>query len=376
MKTVLHLFILVSIGASLILSPSPVAAQSPESILTRIESLAAKGTQGDTDLSKVITEQIEAHPEGVAPLLLQKISDPAASESRLATYAWALGWTRDASASEALIALHRRSRSEWVRQNCSQALAMTGSDRAGEYLLSVLDGTSDKDARFDILNLLSEMKYGPALPRMGEVLTEDPKEYYWRSIFVFGKMGDKGVPLLLKKLDDPDRNVRTHVIQILGKWLIDSETIKPLQDHFWVEEDFELRIATLSALEFGMDPVQLKAFFTEVVAKEGNRSVLNFAKETLGSLEEISKAVREFNERNKFSPADFEREYTRLLKSAGKEGDYGVLAASSSPSDEPKLKALREEILKRDSDESFYDYQKVNHIILLNRMAGKTGNRT
>ena len=35
---------------------------------------------------------------------------------------------------------------------------------------------------------------------------------------------------------------------------------------------------------------------------------------------------------------------------------------------EPQLKALRERILQRDSDEAFYDYQKVNEVIMRNRM--------
>jgi len=81
--------------------------------------------------------------------------------------------------------------------------------------------------------------------------------------------------------------------------------------------------------------------------------------------------VTEFVGKKKVSKSEFDREYSRLYKSAGHEGDYDVLATSSSLEDEPRLKKLRECILLRDSDESFYDYKKVNNIIVFNRFAAR-----
>jgi hypothetical protein len=348
------------------------AARSADSIIAQIERLASFGTKGDQDLSKAIAGQIEDHPKGVAPRLLPKLKDPAAPESQLATYAWALGWCKDASASDALISLHRGSKSEWVRHNCIRALAMIGGKPAGEYLMSVLDETTDKDGRYEILNLLCEMQYEPGLSRTDEVLREDSKEYYWKPIFLFGKMGDMAVPFLLRRINDENLNVRTHAIHVLGQWLAAPEATQPLEDHFWTEKDEDLRIAVLSSLERTFtDLDQIKIFFERVVANDKSEKVVKFAKETLAYLDKISAAITEFVKKKKVSPADFGREYSRLFKSTGHEGDYDILGVSSTLEDEPKLKALKEHILLRDSDESFDDYQKVNNIIMFNRLAAR-----
>jgi hypothetical protein len=348
------------------------AAQSADSIIAQIERLAAFGAKGDRDLSKAIADQIEGYPDGVAPLLLPRLKNPAASESQLATYAWALGWSKDSSASDALMSLYRGSKSEWVRHNCIRALAMIGGKPAGEFFMSVLDGLSAGDTRYEILNLLCQMQYEPALPRTDEVLREDPKQYYWKPIFLFGKMGDKAVPFLLRRINDENQNVRTHAIHVLGQWLAAPEATRPLEDHFWTEKDEDLRIAVLSSLErtsTGLD--QIKIFFEQVVANDKSEKVVKFAKETLADLDKISAAITEFVKKKKVSSADFEREYSRLYKSTGQEGDYDILGVSSTLEDEPKLKALKEHILLRDSDESFYDYQKVNNIIMFNRLAAR-----
>lgn len=75
-----------------------------------------------------------------------------------------------------------------------------------------------------------------------------------------------------------------------------------------------------------------------------------------------------FAKTKKPSAASFKLEYAAIFKAAGVKGDYEKLGACSTVQDEPRLKALRERILQRNSDEAFYDYQKVNEIIMLNRM--------
>jgi hypothetical protein len=348
------------------------ATQSADSLIAQIERLASFGTKGDQDLSQAIADQIESHPQGVAPLLLPRLKDPAASESQLATYAWALGWSRDSSASDALMTLYRGSKSEWVRHNSIRALAMIGGEAAGKFLMSLLDGTTDRKVRYELLDLLCQMQYEPALPRTDEVLKEDPKEYYWKPIFLFGKMGDKAVPFLLTTINDEDQNVRTHAIHILGQWLAAPEATQPLEDHFWTEKDEDLRIAVLSSLErTSTDLDTMRKFFEQVVANDKSENVVKFAKETLAGLDKISAAIEEFVKKKKVSSADFEREYSRLYKSTGHEGDYDILGVSSTLEDEPKLKALKEHILLRDSDESFDDYQKVNNIIMFNRLGAR-----
>jgi HEAT repeats len=353
-----------------------LCAQTDDSVLAQIERLAALGTRPDPALNDSIVRLIEANPKGLARLLLPKLNGPSATESQLATYAWALGWAKDPLAIDGLMTLHGNSRSDWVRSNCLRALAMIGGQKAGDFILSVLDGKTDPDERYDLLDLLAGMPYEPALSRAGEVLRVDFDEYYWKPIFIFGKMGDKSIPFLLAQLDSEDRNVRAHVIHLLGKWLMAPEAVKPLQERFWKEKDSSLQIMILSAIERAeSDLGQWKSFFGQVKAKAQDPSAVKFADETLGSIEKTEASVVQFVGEKKASRPDFDREYAKLFGSAGKEGDYRVLGRSSSLEDEPRLKKLRERILDRGSDESFYDYEKVNRIIAFNRIAAKMDER-
>jgi hypothetical protein len=347
-------------------------AQSAGAILGQIERLAALGSKGDQELSESIAGQIEAHPKGVAQLLLPKLKEPSATESQLATYVWALGWAKDPSVTGDIIDLYRRSSSNWVQGNCLRALAMIQGKTAGDFLVSALDARTDEDERYSILDLLSEMQYEPALSRTEEILRLDFREYYWKSIFVFGKMGDKAVPFLLTKINDEDLNVRSHAIHLLGKWLMAPEAARPLQERFWLEKDTELQGMILGAIErTDADLEQWKIFFEQVKAKAQSPSAVKFASESLDGIGQTKTAVMEFVGKKRISKADFDREYSKIYRSAGHEGDYEALGVSSSLADEPRLKKLREHILTRNSDESFYDYDKVNSIIGLNRFAAR-----
>ncbi len=238
--------------------------------------------------------------------------------------------------------------------------------------MSTMDAESDEDKRYAVLDLLAEMQYEPALSRTEDILRLDFKEYYWKPVFIFGKMGDKAVPFLLAKLNDENLSVRTHAIHLLGKWLVAPEAAKPLQDRFWKEEDATLQTAILSAIErTEADLERWKGFFVQVQANAQNRSAIKFASETLASIDRIKTSVTDFIAEKKISKADFDREYSTIYKSAGLEGDYENLRISSSVEDEPRLKKLREHILVRNSDESFYDYEKVNRIIVFNRFAAQ-----
>jgi hypothetical protein len=126
----------------------------------------------------------------------------------------------------------------------------------------------------------------------------------------------------------------------------------------------------LSSLErIISDLDQLQAVFEQIVATEKNPKLAAFAQETLGSMPALKKERDSFRKNKKVSSASFQQAYGLLFKSAGKEGSYDTLAEASTEKDEPRLKALRERILQRASDEAFYDYQKVNDIIMRNRMA-------
>ncbi len=349
--------------------PSRAAAETGD-VLRQIEQLVVQGEKAPASLGESVRDAAEADPMGVSAVLLAKLKAGGLSDEQKVVYSWALGLTRQPASMDVLADIYAKSKSARVRNNCLRAISMTGNKKAGEFLLKVLDGERDDEARFEILNLLGEMQYEPALARMVEVLKKSPEEYYWQSVFVLGKMGDKAVPFLIERIADKDPNVRANAIAVVGQWHMAPEAAAPLEERYWVESDKDMRGAILASLERTItDLSAMAAFFQEVVGKEKDEELRTFARETLANMDLIKAAVAEFVQERNSSPAAFKAALTELDKSAGKKGDYVALAKSSGPGDEPSLKALRERILQRDSDEAFADYQAVNNIILFSRLA-------
>lgn len=354
---------------------TPLFAAEANDVLLQIERMASLGEKAEKSLGESIVDGIEQNSAQVSKILIKKLNDEKLSEQQLKVYVWALGLTRDSAAVNAIKTLYGKTQSDLIRVNCLRALASIGGRQAGGFLLSTLDETTSKEKRFNILNLLGQMQYEAALPKTEEVLKKDPKQFYWQSILVFGKMGNKAVPFLLEKISDKDRNVRANATYVIGQWLISPEAAKPMQDQFWTEKDDELRGTILSSLERIIpDFVQMKTVFEQVVAKGKDEKIVKFARETLDNIGRLKADITEFAQEKQPSDESFQREYNQLFKSAGKKGSYEVLGNSSTIQDELKLKALRERILQRNSDEAFYDYQKINDIIIRNRLVNSLTN--
>ena len=360
----------------MVLTVATVCAAETNDVILQIERMVSAGEKADRALGESIVDGIEKRPKDVSKVLVQRLNDKNLTEQQQAVYVWALGLSKDQAAVGQIESLHGKSKSDLVRGNCLRAIATIGGRQAETFLLSTLDATTDKDSRFDILNLLGQMQCEAALPKAEEILKVDIKEFYWQPIFIFGKMGDKAVPFLLKRINDKDRNVRANSINVLGQWLIPLEAAKPLQDHFWEETDTELRSMILSSLEKTMpDLTAMKAFFAQVADKdkEKDKDAVLFARETLDNMNEMRATTAALAQKKQPAAESFQREYVQLFKSAGKNGSYETLGMASTADDEPRLKSLRERILQRDSDEAFYDYQKVNDIIIRNRMMKARG---
>ncbi|ALC18208.1 hypothetical protein DSOUD_3494 [Desulfuromonas soudanensis] len=349
---------------------SAIPANTASDILAKIEVMATSEGDIDPSLSKTVTEDVGKYSADISADLLPKISNKNLSDRQLAVYVWALGLTKNPSAATSVQGLYRQSKSELVKGNCLRALVMIGGKPSEDFLLSELRGTSDKEGRFDLLNLLGQMQCDAALPAAEEILKQDPMTYYWQSIFVFGKMGDRAIPFLVERINSKDRNVRANAINVLGQWLIAPEAAPNMESRYWVEDDIELKGTILSSLEKTIpDLAKMKSVFDQIVTKEKNDQLLAFSRETLNNMEMMKTAIADFAKKKKSSAEVFQSEYAKLFNSAGKEGNYEAIGVYSTKNDEQKLKALRERILQRDSDEAFYDYQKINDIIIRNRLA-------
>ena len=338
-------------------------------VIEDIEDIISQGESASFTKFETVKNKIEENPEKILPQLLSKASNPNLPEPNLAIYLWAIGLTKSPKAVDDIIKLSSGRESKLLAGNAYKALASIGGEKAGEYLFKQLDKTSDQMMRYNLLDLLAQMQYKPALPQTIEILRQDPSQYYWQTIFVFGKYGDIAVPFLLEKLGDKDQNIRTNSIIAIGQWLVPGESLIPLKNQFWKESSPQIRGLILSSLEkINTNLTDIQEFSKKVIEKETDENVASFAKETINNASKMANLVEAFRTEKKQDSAAFETEYHKIRNSLGKEGDYEQLSSTSSKSDEAKLKKLRETILRRNSDECFYDYQKINNIIILNRL--------
>lgn len=342
------------------------------SVMRDLEAIIPQDEDDEFELYEMyetVKNKIDNEPDIILPQLLSKAKNPLIPESKLAIYIWAIGLTKSPTAVDDIIKLSSDKESKLIVVNSYKALASIGGEKAGKHLLKQLDKTSEQMTRFNIIDLLAQMQYEPALPKTIEILRQDPKELYWQNVLVFGKYGDIAIPFLLKKIGDKEQNIRTNAIVALGNWLIPAESLDELKNQFWNERSPEVRILIVEALEnINTSPSDVYSFSHEVIKKETDENVKKFIQETIDNVDKVIKNIASFKEKKKIDQAVFNSEYNKILKSNGTEGDYDKLFISSSKSDEQKLKKLRRSILQRNSDECFYDYQHINNIIKLNRI--------
>jgi len=65
----------------------------------------------------------------------------------------------------------------------------------------------------------------------------------------------------------------------------------------------------------------------------------------------------------------YQEVFDSFEKNEGAIDAYALLWAYSTAKDEPKLLALRQCVLEHGLNETFYDFQKINWIIVRNRLA-------
>ncbi|SYZ74784.1 conserved exported hypothetical protein [Candidatus Zixiibacteriota bacterium] len=346
-------------------------AESPmiDSLMAQLDLMASAPDSAMERMGDSIASKIEANPNAVAGAIIPELNNSKLTDRQLLAYIWALSFTKDSAAVPPLIDLHQKHSSESVRFRCLSVLADIGGNRAGDYLLSRFDSESNEDTRYYLLNLLAQMQYEKALPRAAEILKVDPQKLYWQPIFIFGKMGDKGVPILLGSLGDKSKNVRMNAIVLLGQWLLSPAAAAPLKERYWQEKDRDCRGLILSAMELvSTDTALSRSFFEDVASKEKDKELAQFARESLDLLKTQRESIAQAAGPKTPSAEKFQIEWSELYKSTGLRGNYDSLAVFSTYNDEPKLKELREHILQRNSDEAMGDYMRVNNIILTNRI--------
>lgn len=373
----------VFIGASLCILTSNAAAENnplQEKWNQDIQRYISIGKSNSSDesqeLAESIVDQTEKLKGDATPLIIQKIKNSNNSEQALSVYIWVAGFTKDPNLVDTLIEIYKNNSAEIVKENALRSMANIGSAKAGEYLLAIAQKTpiknntpSDEPERYDILDLLATMQYEKAFPEMEYILKNDYKEYYWQSIFCYGKMGENAIPYLMKKIEDSNVNVRFNSINLLGQILIATEASAPLCKQYWKEKNPDVKRLILSSLEKIIPDIPtMKQFFGNVAAKEQNADLKKFAQETVSGTESYKKMATEFKHKSKPNKVLFNTEYEKLFKSAGKKGAIDALGIYSTPEDVPSLQQLKRRFLDRNSDECFYDYDEINVIIMTHRL--------
>ncbi len=361
----------VSLFCILFLSVPAAVGEEKADLPQYLDRLINEAEKADLKLATETAEIIEGNPAGSCDIILARMKTAGGNEKALAVYFWALGWTHDPRGAEAILETIKSIKSKDLLRKAAEALSRIGGDKAGEYLTGLLDSTSDSDERFAIFNRLACIKYVPALPKMIEILKENWKEYYWHQMFVFGKMGDACVPFLIGKLKDEDRNIRYNAAMVLGEWLAAPEASESFRIMFSAEKDADVRMSFLAGVEYtSTDIGEMKAFFKKVVSESKETGEVKYARESIRRLAAVELSLKMLKSMKKPDAEAFRKTYSGLWKSFGRTGNWRVLLNCSTLDAETELKKLRERILLRDSDEAFYDYRRVNEIIILNRLMG------
>jgi hypothetical protein len=265
-------------------------------------------------------------------------------------------------------------KTELVKVNACAALGGIGGQSVTEFLLRELDKPQGDHTRFMLLIVLAELKCSDILPKTEKLLASRKDDAGWQRRFVFGKLGDAAVPFLLAKVDDADPTVRQNAIELLGIWLMAPEAAKAIQGRYWQETDPHTRQVIVLALErVQLDTDALLRFYKEIASTEKDTAVSKSIREAIPVLESLPKNLASYQGKKKVDAVAFEAEFAKLDASSGTEGDFKALGHCSSVEHETRLKTLREHILRRNSDEAFYDYENVNSIILYNRLLARRG---
>ena len=334
-----------------------------------LRKFISQGQSPDQALAEKIVAQIASDPEQAYSEIIELARRDAVNDEALAVYIWALGFTRRPEAVHDITEFLKAHRSFSVRLNAWTALAQIATDEAGSVLADEHAQAASVDERAYILWKMAQMRYKPAFSMGRELLKLDPAKDIWRSIFVYANFDRDALPALEKSLTSKNRNERYSSVLLLGSWLVYPESADALKKAFSKEPDPVIRRAIAGALErVASDRDALDEFMSSVAEKEPAEEVRIFVQEYIERSKQIRNGIFAAGSSKKIDRDGFQREYESLYKSAGTSGDYEALRKASGALDEPDLLMLRRKVLLREDDSALDDYQKINEIIVTNRL--------
>lgn len=349
------------------------ATDDKQKIMNILDSIALEESNSPSDF-EYLNEKLSTTDENVSELLIQQLNSGKISEKQKAIYIWALGLTKDKKAHDLITGIYNeeKDKKSLISGNCLNALAMINAGGAGDFIYDILKKTEDSDMRFHIMRLLARMHYEKALPDFAETLDKEQ----WKSMLLFGKMGEKSVSVLIGKLSDPNPEIRGNAAFLLGHFLISEAAISALIEQYKKESIPGLKTIIIGGIErTEPDLKKQEQIFQEMLQTENDPDVITFLNESIARVPSLKKNIKKNIQQGKHTDRTiFESEYKKLFDSYGKAGSYDILSKSSSKADEERLLKLRDRILEIESDEAFERVERLNTVITSNRIKEKLNN--
>lgn len=361
--------------------PVPTQGTVPKDVLSLIDEinreLAPRLQGGESgnwswsspsdELQKKIRSKGKAISNLVQPLLRGNDLDQPQLSQRLHI----LAATGDPGALDTLIDLYKRKGDEWrlndkaMYSALKRAIGHFESNKAGEFLVSLLHREADPLDTAQTLELLARMQYVPALPAISMVLAEDHWPD-WFPVAIYGTIGDAAVPFLIDKIEDKEPRVRQIAIYVLGQWLIPREAASEFEQHYWRENNPEIRRHLILGLQNLVSNFDHQITLVEkILTIEQDHKTKQLAREWRDGIDSMNQTVTLAKANKKPSPEILQREIDAYLRSQVL--DFEVVLHASTAADEPRLKQLRAQNLARTGPQNYGPIQKINRIILINR---------
>ncbi len=343
---------------------SEKATFDADAFIQRVMKMS-KNTSRDEmlSLSKTASENAKA----VAEVVAVRLADKSAKEEDKVKYVWLLGQAKQDSSVPLMLDIFKTSNpTSWLHNVTSRVLIEIGGDEVGAVFLENYRKNKSKmgeNRKFDAMQELAMLRYAPAVKDAEEFLKIDPERYYWQVYFIFGLFDDLAVPMLCEKLNDSDALVRTNALGAIRFLMPESKDMtKALLKRLEVEKDASIRYQLVETIEWNMiaqgkkGQQELRETFSSLLESEDKNSrAAKFMRETVASKSAMPAGMRE-----KFKPDA--NKFNAAHLGYGREATSDILYCATRK-DVPKLKELRRRALYRQSDECFYDYNKLTRII-------------
>lgn len=320
---------------------------------------------------------VRGNRKAVAEAAARRLADKSTKEEDKVKCVWLLGLAKQDSSVPLMLDIFKTSNpTSLLHVITSRALVEIGGDEVGACFLENYrknKAKMDNERKFDAMQELAMLRYAPAVKDAEEFLKIDPKRYYWQVYFIFGLFDDLAVPMLCEKLNDSDALVRTNALGAIRFLMPESSDMtKALLKRMEAEKDPDIRYQLVETIEWNMlaqgkkGQQELCETFRKLLESEDKNSrAAKFMRETIAS-----KSVTPAGMQAKFKPdaAKFDAAYKKILDSgvhlsSDREAANDILYCATLK-DVPKLKELRRRALYRQSDECFYDYQRLTRIIM------------